>query len=78
MAKGYSELPNELVSAATRFCEARLLPSAGYLCVPFWFAAIAGLPAGSGDGRVPVRLPVQVVVGRVVTVKPGCGLWLAQ
>ena len=26
----------------SRFCEDRLLPVAGYLCVPFWFAAIVG------------------------------------
>jgi len=36
------------------------------------------LQAGCGDGRVPVHVLVQVVVGQVVTVKPGCGLWLAQ
>jgi len=60
-----------------RFCEARLLPSAGYLCVPSWLPG-SRLRAGSSDGRVPVDVAVQVVAGQVVTVKPECGLWLAQ
>ena len=37
------------------------------------------LPAGVPVmAEFPVHLPVHVVVGQVVTVKPWCGLWLAQ
>ena len=61
-----------------RFCEALLLPSAGYLCVPFWFAAIVR------SRQVPVMadslcmFPFRWSQARWSLSKPGLGLSLAQ
>ena len=69
-----SSLEGFSLAQISRFCEARLLPSAGYLGLPFWFAAIVG------SRQVPVMaeslctFPFRWSWARWSPSNPGAGL----